>query len=544
MCRALISWVLTVSIAFPVWALTPQQTKTVQDFLTTTGLSTRAVTWSEFYQKIERDLPMDVQREMQLFIKLNPSAKIPQPKVSKLKQGKDEVVQLEFTVGKEKSYLLISGKSEFATIKGKQGGKKFDRRVRLSDLRNPVRFMTELSGQATPWTEVVPSVQILTMDQVKKLGPAQRRAYVDKLRDLLVSAEKVQSAFGNSSKSASLQDYLLQQLVEEAFAAVASGECIVAGWVGQYRNNSCEPPQQARSTGCAKCNSEIYGSSSPCISFANGKLPLNATEICNQRTESNKYAVFQGVKNQSELANKLQSLSGVLTGLREKCTSIEAGVVQGAKLLDQQQTCSHFKGRITELEAVQCQILEQQPNHFPDLRCRPLAVISPPQEPPQPVGPSVNRPASGDCTNLPTSPTQLRCQASPVIEIACEEDGEQVAKYYCACGPGEEVEKQNSNLAVACHPLRKDSTGGIDSYRGERPKKEEPWFKPWMGIALAGAAGLALWYYGTKSTLEKQYSLITPTTVATPVPAPYTPPSPVTAPTPIDISRPPPTGTR
>lgn len=546
MFRAFLTLVLSVSLALPAFALTPLQTKTVQDFLNTTGLSKKSVTWAEFYKTVERDLPLDVQREMQLFIKQHPKAKIPQPKISKLKQGNEDVVQLEFGTGKDKAFLVITGKSEFATLKGQQGGKKFDRRVRLSDLRNPVRFITELSGTQRPWTEQVPSVQVLNAEQLKKLGAGQRQAYIDKFREMMAAAEKVQNAFGASSSSASLQDYLWKQIVEEAVAAAPSGECVVAGWVGQYRSGSCQPPAQARASGCAKCNSEIYGGSSPCISLENGKLPLNATEICNQRTESNKYAVFQGVKTQQDVDNKKQSLAGVLTGLREKCATIESGVAQGTKLSEQTATCSNLKTRLSELEAVQCGILEQQRENFPELRCRPA-------EPPAPVPPApvvaepavrepVNRPSSGECLNLPTSQNQLRCQASQVRQIACNEDGEAVEKFYCQCGANEQPEKQNTNLDVGCAPMSRDSSYGEESRRRERPKKEESWFKPWMGIALAGAAGLALWYYGTKSTLENQYSLITPTPVATPVPAPYT--APVTAPTPIDVSRPPPTGTR
>lgn len=552
MMRKILVWTLSLSMALPSWALTPQQTQTVNDFLKHTGIAAGSVSWKSFYQKVESDLPYDMQREMRLFLKQHPDAKIPKAKVTKIKQGAVEVVQIQFETGADRAVLEIHNKGVFATLRGVQGGKKFNVRLSKFELSNPARFMSALSG-TIPWTEKVPTVRILTAAEMKKLGPAEKRKYVDRIRNMLAAAEKAQNTLGKGRKSASLDERFWGALVEAAWAAEPSGECIVAGWVGNYRAGSCEPPAQARSGDCTKCNSDIYGTSSPCVGPKSGKLPLNATEICNQNTEATKYAVFQGVKTSDEVQAKLSSLSGVLTGLREKCAQIETGVGAGTKLSDQADTCRNLNGRIAELEAVQCQILEGYPQQFPDLKCAPAEpempspppVADQPYEEPPPQNPPPPRGASDEnCANLPVTANALRCSASQVQQLSCDEAGELVTKYFCLCGPDEVGEKSNTLKDIGCSRRTPAGTVRGDSPRGrDRPKKEESWFKPWMGVALAGAVGLFLWYYGTKQSMKQQYSLLQPGPTVTPVPVIPSPAPAPTAPVPVDVDRPTP-GTR
>jgi hypothetical protein len=543
MLRTFLSWILTIAIAIPSWGLTDPQTKLVNGYLKDAGFGTSQISVKEFYRKFGRDFPVDAQREMEIFLKQYPNAKFPESKVAKLTEGSAEIVQITFTSGSDTVVLRINPASQQARVTGTQRGQKYDLKISSFELQNPARLMAAISG-VEPWTERYPTIQVLSPEEVKKLGEQDRKNYIDRLREVLAAAEKAQNAFNSGKKTSDLRDYLWELLSEPAWAGAPSGECIVAGWVGSYQNGTCVPPSQARAGGCTRCNSDIYGEGSECVGPASGKLPLNATEICNQKTESNKYAVFKGVKTAADVDAKKQSLSGVLTGLTEKCGQIESGVSQGTKLGDQADACANLKSRIGELNQVNCDILAQDQNkgNFPDLRCR--ATPPPSPEPPpvtdRPTRP-VNRPGSGECVNLPLNRGELKCSAGELREMECEEDGQKQTKFYCECASGSVGEKKNTVLDVGCSARQTASTTTTPS-KSTKSKKEESWFKPWMGVALAVAAGLGLmWLFmkGTKETMKSQYDLLAPTPTATPVPPPVSP----SAPLPTDVNRPPP-GTR
>lgn len=554
MLRIFTCWILTLSLSLPSAALTPVQTRGIQDFIRYTEITKKSVSWKKLSEQLASDLPLDVQREMKVYLKEFPTSQLPQATMTMLGSSENQTVQLEWNFKNEKVFLRFSGKSDFAEIESIAGKQRTVRHVMASDIKDPVKFIAELSGQS-PISLQIPSVQILNAEQIKSLGEKQKRDYIDSFREMLAAAEKVQAASFKNKKVTQNFEILFNQLLEQVQAASPSGDCIVAGWVGQYRNNSCEAPANARAGGCAKCNIEIYGSDSPCLELSGGKLPINATEICNQKTESTKYSYFKGSKTEKDVQDKSQTLSGILTGLREKCTQIDAGVNKGEKLSDQSQACQNLNHRISDLESVQCQILEQDKGQFQDLKCHQKrqeqdfpAEVSETQAPGKAgaggpaAGGVVNRPAeSNPCTGLPPAADALRCQSAQVKQVQCEENGEAQTRFYCECGAGQKDIKKGGPLSIGCEESRPTSSRDLPSER--RAKKSESWFKPWMGVAAAGLAALLLYYWMAKQTMKSQYSQWYSTTTNTPVPVTLTG-TPTPAPTPVTIDRGTPTGTR
>lgn len=560
MIRSFLCWLLSFTIALPAWALTPEQTKTVQSFLKMTGVATRGVPWKEYYAKVEKDLPYDVRREMTLFLKQYPNAKLPKVKVTKLKEGSSEVVQLEFRVGRDQAFLRIENGAQFATLKGVQAGQKFNVRIGEYELKHPARFMAGLTG-IQPWTEKVPTVQVLSSEEVKLLKPQERQKYIDRFRAVLEAAEKVQNSLdGKKKQSSDNRDFFWSLVNAPAWAGGAeggtglSGNCIVAGSVGQYESNSCSPPADRRRDTCVQCNPEIYGGKAPCIPFVgdSGRLPENATEQCNQQTESNKYAVFQGVQNSQDVQKRKDSISGTLTNLTERCQEIADGAQQGTKWHDQPPTCVALNGRVQELRDVQCDILKQQGNQFPGLTCSggdsapPVALPGPGNGDGGPPPPGVPGPGGSDgggsCTGLPSNPEELKCTEAQRKPVNC---GENSTLYRCVCGSNENDDiPPGAQLPTGCKP--KGSPSDTGRQHGGREgsgshKKEESWFKPWMGVALAGGAGLLLWYWISKQNMQAAYAPYNNTTpVNTPVPPPIsttTTPGLQTLPAPVEVNR-------
>ena len=532
--RAVFIWFLAATIAFPAWALTPEQVKSVNTAIKETGISTHSVSFKEFLAKSAKSMPYELRRELENFSELSPKAQIPQATVTQIHEGKVEVIQLDFQVKNDHVTVQIRDHGDYALISGTQDGKKFEQRVGKYEMRNAGEFFSALTGGESI-VKKSPTMQVLSADQIKLLTVKEKQNYINRFRDMMAAMEKAQNQF---SKKADHAEFFWNLVADSAYAQQASGSCIVAGYIGEYRDNYCQPPTGASSLckgpqgsgPCVVCNPEIYGNGEAGVGTDAGHLPSNATEVCNTKTESNKYAIFSGVQTKEQVSARVQSLTGMLQSLNQKCDEVDAGVNAGTKLFDQSDTCKNLRARVSDLLGAQCEILRQNPAQFSNLRCQ-VDVYQP-----DPRARNPGRPVASadDCVGLPSSQRELTCGASQVQIISCEEDGQVVKKYYCECADNENGVKPNTNLNTGCEA--KKAVDDSITKRERKAKKEKPWYsQSWVipAVAIVGILGLTWWGIHQQNELNASYYNSITTPVATPVPPPSSP----LAPSPVNIIR-------
>jgi hypothetical protein len=378
-----------------------------------------------------------------------------------------------------------------AVIQTETNGKKQNYNLTREDIEKDFVSWIEMATGITPVSKTTPSVTLLTPEQYSKLGAQDKRNYVDKVRNLLETAEKAQAHFSTGKQVGFRKgffDFEHLFLSEHANAAGPSGECIVAGWLGSYKSGSCQPPPEARTSGsCTTCNPTIYGEG-VCAGPVSGKLAKFATGECNAKTESKKYQVFSGVKGPADISKKLESLSGKLTELRSQCMNVLAGVKTKTKLDDQEQTCTDLTTRISELEKVNCEILanHQDKNNFKELKC----VQAPKETDPsvtiekdeQAVPQTTEKPntplaAADECVGLPTSQGSVLCGLGKIAALNCPLNGrtDPEVRYYCDCPPGTEGVLKNSRRAIECKaaPVKPSASQGATTPRSGKKQREE-----------------------------------------------------------------------
>lgn len=503
MMKKLLAGFLSFTLACPAWAVSGAQAESITKYVKESKISSQSVSFKALYRQYRSQLSMDVQREFDLYLKTQPDVNLPKARVTKLQEGKNQVIQIEFVQGKDRATWRFTGKkNEVATLTLVHDGKKVERKLGKYEISHPVRFLASF-GNEKPKTAKVRSVHLLTTEMVKSLPPLQKRKYVDRVRDLLVAAERAQTAFQAKKKKKSA-DFFWSTLAPDAYADGPSGDCIVAGWSGTYEGGSCKAPASAITSSCLRCNTDIYGAEAPCVGPATGKIALNATEQCNSLTEDKKYSVFQGVKSESELADKMSSLAGALTALREKCAAIEQSVASGVALSDQTNACTNLNARLSDLENANCAALEQLKDQFPELVCKeeppPKEEEPPVADQPAPYPSPENPPAQdqGDCVNLPYSQNLLNCASSQVGVMKCS-DGD---RYFCNCSGNEECEYLNSNKPTGCLPKQ---TPHDELIGRVKEKKSESFIKPWMIALLGGGALLWMQHRQQQQMLEAYY---------------------------------------
>ena len=534
--KALLTGILTATMAMPAHALTTEQVKTVNDFIKETGINSRSLSFRELLNKTSSKLPVDLERELRHFSELSPKAKIPVAKVSQIKEGKVDVVQIDFQTKNDHLVVQIRDHGDYAFVTGTQDGKKFEQKIGKFELRNAGALFAALTGGES-YTKKVPTIQVLTADQVKLLSVKDKQKYVDRFRELMAAAEKAQMEI--MKKPTKTSGFFWDLVANRAYAQQASGSCIVAGWVGEYQDNYCKPPREANkidartNQACVLCSPDIYGSGNdvPCLGAMNGHIASNATEICNKETESNRYAVFQGVQNAQQVSDRLRSLSGVLQTLREKCSEVDEGLNQGTKLYDQMDTCVKLRERVKDLESTQCAILLQNPTQFAGLRCN----VEPYTPDPRPHNGARPVASSDECSGLPSSQRELSCSASQVQTIDCEDEGQALTKYYCECSDDQNGIKSNTVLNTGCEVKRPPVNVG--STTSKREKKERPWYsQPWVvpAAVIVLVLGATAWGIHQQNQINAANSYYYATPVATPVPPPQTQ---ILAPTPLNVIR-------
>lgn len=516
------------------WAIQNQNLNYIKNYYSELGIVNKEISYESFYKKNVNNFTTDLKKELEVFLKEYPKSKMPKFTMVTMGQATTERLRLESRDKEFYSYVDIYAQpGKFAVLHTERklkGGKikTFERSLSEMDLRDPLLVMRELTGIKS-LSYMAPSIELLTKEEIKKLGEKQRREYIDKVRDLLLAAEKVQNSnHRKKEKKVSINEYYWGLFSEEAIAQEASGSCIVAGAAGEYKGNSCKAPQALinKDQSCIKCNPEIYGSDSPCLKLSGDKLPSDATERCNNQTETKKYQVFEGVKNSSDVNNRKNELAGVLTDLRQQCSEIIDGVGKGSKLSDQTATCENLNARVNELEAANCQLLKQQPNQFGGLSChdhRDKNDRDDKEDRTDKDGKSEREVVGSSCGGLPKDYSELSCQSRQIRKLKCD-DGKTQA-YYCECGVDEDPIFSNTEKPKGCS-IKQKTTSRYEGRKSSRSKSSSSFFTPGMQTALimllAGGAYLAFNMYQQKQQYKSMMQYYTQPAVATPVPAPYT----------------------
>lgn len=448
----------------------------------------------ELFEQNKKDFPYEFRRELEFRMKkFNPA--LPAPELDVVNEGKNKIVRIHFRHGKNNTTVQITNRHDvFAEVIGSWEGKSFRHKISADEIGDPLALLRKMTGKRRTITRAAPSVQLLKARDLALLGETEKKAYIDRVRDIMEAAEKAQNAFRSAGVPAKT---VWNPFFENAFAAGGpEGDCIIAGWGGKYRNGSCAYPDgETKDSGgasCMQCNPAIYAEA--CIPFNGKKVSITATADCNRATEKDKYKPFYGIKNQADFDAKMGDLKGTIDELQTKCAGIKTN--EPPKLKDQAPTCAAFEGRLTDLSNATCQLLEKDKTKFPDLQCVAKEKIDdiPEEEAEEPQD-------LPDCGN---QPKRVNCGTGTKQTMQCKlKSGKVDTREYCECAPGEE--RMNNTLyptSCAAAPRyeepreRRRDFDDDREYRRKRPKpvKEESGFlglgwQNWLAIALVVGVG-------------------------------------------------------
>lgn len=450
----------------------------------------------ELFEQNKKDFPYEFRRELEYRMKkFNPA--LPAPELDVVNEGKNRIVRVRFRQGKNTTTVQITNRHDvFAEVIGSWEGKSFRHKISADELGDPLNLLRKMTGKRRTITRAAPSVQLLKAKELALLGDAEKKAYIDRVREMMELAEKTQNSLKPIGPKTAWHPFFPLAWAAES----PSGDCIIAGWAGSYRNGSCSHPEGeskgADGAPCMQCNPAIYADH--CIPFNGKKISSTATAECNRATEKDKYKPFYDIKNQKDFDERMAGLRGTIDDLQTKCAGIKESAEKGTppKLKDQPPTCGAFEGRLTELSKATCQLLEKDKAKFPELVC---AAKEKAEDPP--VEEAEEAQALPDCGN---QPKRVNCGTGTKQTMQCKTKGGKTdTREYCECAPGEE-RMQNTLYATSCaaspkyeepRDRRRDYDDDRDSRRDRRkPAKEESGFlglgwQNWLAIALVVGVG-------------------------------------------------------
>lgn len=520
----------------------------LKNFLQRSGWSKGDVKLRDIYELTKNELPLDLRFEVERMLEQQPNLKLPKLEVRMIKNGRFEDVQLIAQKGRQSATATLSFRGDqVATLTYPMGGKDVQRKLTAADIYSPVRMIAEAYGPGLGVADRIQFTRFLYRNELALLRPQDRLNYSEQVREALRAAERAQQGINGrkappanpkKSKSPSKTSLLWQGLLDEAVAAgdTPTGSCLVLGWIGTYKNGSCEPPAEAKDAtkcpGTFVCSKVLYGANAECgiVKFERGQLNSSA-ESCNMRNKDNRFDFFLGIKSQEDFDKKMQELSLKINEIRLLCKEPKN---------EQIGECQELEKRMAELMKANCEQLSKWKEQFTDLKCQAPATVVAAAEPrrdeerapgtdngsvsaatpgadlaplpqPDPIDDTGGRdggdgqyhdgntsvhyrtpsdsetapPAGGNlndgihCEGLPLRAAGLDCAGGSVATITCNSQGEARTHYYCVCGGGLRAKYSSSSKPIGCESERPADTGSLlDKHRARdrerRTRRERP----------------------------------------------------------------------
>lgn len=370
------------------WAVSKPAQMQTRDFLEATEITKREVRLSEFFQKIQGDLPENVRGPLEQAVKLYPNAVLPKFTVTKI-NGTDgeQDIQVQFVKDKKSAVITIVGRgSVFAKVGSSV--------ITNEDMKNPGLLFAKLNKEfpdTTPKKALGYKFKVLSSGDFAALPPKDQKDYIKKLRKVLESAEHLQTLRAATAQGKGYTG-IFDLLENEAFAASQGGDfvhnsaaakeltvgasCIYAGHIADY---GCKngPPKGGKCSsgngykcggegsdfakrlndqsdlGCMsgqgiRCNSSIYGDSKDnCVKRSN-----DATKECNDKTSKFDYFEAKQYTNSKEWDAQKDKLDELVNKQKAFCSALDDNPTKA--LADQAETCRQLKARIQEIQETVC----------------------------------------------------------------------------------------------------------------------------------------------------------------------------------------------
>jgi len=384
--------------------------------------------------------------------------------------------------------------------------------------------------------------QIPELAILNKVEKKNQVLYWQNFREVLISAEHVFSGLGDTAQ----YRWLNALFGREAWAILKGSECVIAGWPSQKANGKCQAPAAAVQGGRVHCNPAIFGSNSG--SFSRQSVPSNATLQCHQKSPVSDFVKRQNPTSREAFENQRGEFQQTIKSIQDSCLE--------AKRVSQQAACQALTQRVEDLEQLTCAQVVPEARTCHDL---PLLAVTPQNTSSSSPLLAINSESEGGGSShpicepqdllLPSSPDALSCGSeNPTKSMSCRSrEGQYLVRFYCECGRRFTPHYNSTDQPTRCEPRSVRSSSERSRPSSSRtPSSGNSWFKPWMGITLAAGAGLLLWYWNHKQTMNQYYSMWQPRNPVAPVPPPGLQPTaplgvnPV-APVPVDVPRPAPT---
>lgn len=490
----------------------------------------KPISFEKFFEAVKGDLPPDLRKEMQLFVYENPGYQV-RPILNRKINSRTSPYTLELVItapGDSNQTILRLNEEKPSQIEIQWVHNKVSKKVVFNEQKaqQPLTFLKSLTGDK-PYVADYPAMVIMPASKILKMKKTNRAHYLQSLRQVVAAAEAVRPSL-KSVRSP------LDLIFGEAAWASYSGPCIVAGWPGEYRDGSCKPiSKQARNNeGNVICNPALFGTGPNLVLKP---VPNNATTHCDQLVPVKSFLQSEMSRGEGENFDmEMKALSDSIEDLQNYC--LDQVVSNTNKHSLQSEACNTLIRRVAELRTISCSMGSEVAAICADINM----LNAKPTEGEVRVSKKSELPTCTSLeTNLPSDQSALSCNTNPVKSNSCvNEYGEERPFFYCECGEGFNPVKKNTELAIGC-----DKIAAPVADRKSK-KKKGSWFKPWMGVTLAGAIGIGIWYYSNKQSAKKVADMWDPAVpVIAPPPGLQPSPTPTPTPTPVDTTRPTP-GTR
>jgi hypothetical protein len=373
------------------WAVSKPAQEQTKEFLEKTEISKAEVRFSEFFKKIEGDLPESVRAPLEQAVKLYPNAVLPKFSVTKIKgDNGEEDIQLQFVKDKKSAVITLIGRGN---VFAKVGSAV----ITNEDMKNPSSLFAKLNKEFPDPNPTKPTglkFKVLSSADFAVLSAKEQKDYIKKLRKVLETAEHLQNSrfkTVNGKQHAGVFDLFISEAFagsdeesvfnNDAVKSLHVGDtCIYAGHVADYgckngppKNRQCSAGNgykcggegsdfstrlsdtSEKGLGCTvgvapgiRCNSAVYGDGpGTCVKRSN-----DATKDCNDNSSKFDYFEAKKYENSNEWDDQKTKLEGLISKQKEFCEGIIASPKKA--LYDQKATCDQLTARIKEIQDSVC----------------------------------------------------------------------------------------------------------------------------------------------------------------------------------------------
>jgi hypothetical protein len=357
--------------AFAVSNPNTTQTSQVRDFIQKTEITKNAFTLSQFSYRISDSIPNDRRAAILGMLGQFGQHKIDKVDVKKVQAKGQEQIEMTFYQGKNYSTVILENHPQkFATIKIYESGKERSVEITPQDMEGDPKLLAMKLAGYKPGIEL----KLLSKDGIQRLPANEQIQYFKNLQEIVVTAEKLQNKAYKTNSESNKKTSWLNLLIDEAQAQLNGLEgkaCICAGYPTNYGSVGCcdnirnriVKTQGGRNQ--ITCNPEIFGNIPLIIDFMGPKIPIDVTEQCAQKADSEpekyrsprNFGISGTTKEQWEKSNR--EIISKITNISDNiCNRVELVGFENV-LSDQRPTCQAMRNAVKKIN-FSCDYLVQR----------------------------------------------------------------------------------------------------------------------------------------------------------------------------------------